>query len=261
MAREFLKGSLDSMSGHSKFKTIMHRKGAKDAKRAKLFTKVIRELTVAARMGGGDATGNPRLRAAIAAARVANLPKDTMERAVRRGAGDDESANYEEIRYEGYGPGGVAIIVEALTDNRNRAAADIRTAFNKHGGSLGEANSVSFQFDRVGLVQYAAQKISEAAIFEAALEAGAGDVVSDETLHEITCAPQDFNAVRESLEGKFGPADSAGLTWKPKVTTPVSEEDTETLFRLIEALEDSDDVQTVSANYEISDEAIARLSA
>jgi len=249
------------MAGHSKFKNIMYRKGAQDAKRAKLFTKLIRELTVAARAGGGDPAGNPRLRTAISAARAANLPKDTLERAIRRGAGNDDGANYEEIRYEGYGPSGVALIVEALTDNRNRSAAEIRTAFNKHGGSLGETNSVSFQFERVGLVQYAVDKVAEAKIFEAALDAGAENVETDAALHEVTCATEDFNTVCEALENAFGPPDSAGLVWKPKTTTSVDEGDAETLFRLIEVLEDNDDVQTVSANYEISDEAIAKLSA
>ncbi len=249
------------MAGHSKFKNIMYRKGAQDAKRAKLFTKLIRELTVAARAGGDDPAGNPRLRTAIAAARAANLPKDTLERAIRRGAGNDDGANYEEIRYEGYGPSGVALIVEALTDNRNRSAAEIRTAFNKHGGSLGETNSVSFQFERVGLVQYAVDKVAEAKIFEAALDAGAENVETDAALHEVTCTTEDFNVVCEALENAFGPPDSAGLVWKPKTTTSVDEGDAETLFRLIEVLEDNDDVQTVSANYEISDEAIAKLSA
>ncbi|PCJ61473.1 MAG: YebC/PmpR family DNA-binding transcriptional regulator [Rhodospirillaceae bacterium] len=249
------------MAGHSKFKNIQYRKGAQDAKRAKLFTKIIRELTVATRAGGGDLDGNPRLRTAVMTARAANLPKDTLERAIRRGAGDDDGVNYEEIRYEGYGPGGAALIVEALTDNRNRSAAEIRTAFNKHGGSLGEINSVLFQFERVGMLQYPVDKVAEAVLFEAALEAGAENVETDATLHEVTCAPDDFNAVREALEKTFGAPDSAALVWKPKTTAPVSDDDVETLFRLIEVLEDNDDVQTVSANYEISDAALAKLSA
>ncbi|MGB1547855.1 MAG: YebC/PmpR family DNA-binding transcriptional regulator [Alphaproteobacteria bacterium] len=249
------------MAGHSKFKNIMYRKGAQDAKRAKLFTKISRELMVAAREGGEDPAANSRLRSAIAAARTANLPKDRVERAIRRGAGNEEGANYEAIRYEGYGPGGVAVIVEALTDNRNRTAAEIRTAFSKHGGNLGETNSVSFQFERAGLVQYDAKEIPEEAIFEAALEAGATNVVTEGGQHEVTCAPEDFNQVREALEAKFGAPESAGLAWKPMTLTPISEGDAETLFRLIEALEDNDDVQTVSANYEVSDEVIARLSA
>ncbi|MCE2510228.1 MAG: YebC/PmpR family DNA-binding transcriptional regulator [Alphaproteobacteria bacterium] len=249
------------MAGHSKFKNIMYRKGAQDAKRAKLFTKIIRELTVAAREGGEDPSANPRLRSAIASAKAANLPKDRVERAIRRGAGNEEGTNYEAIRYEGYGPGGVALIVEALTDNRNRAAAEIRTAFSKHGGNLGETNSVSFQFERAGLVQYAAKGIPEDAIFEAALEAGATNVATEGGQHEVSCAPEDFNQVREGLEAKFGVPESAGLVWRPTVMAPIGEGDAATLFRLIEALEDNDDVQTVSANYEVSDEVIARLSA
>jgi len=249
------------MAGHSKFKNIMYRKGAQDKKRAKLFTKFIRELTVAARQGGADPAANPRLRSAIAGARAANLPKDGMERAIARGAGNEEGANYEEIRYEGYGPGGVALIVEALTDNRNRAAAELRTAFSKHGGNLGETNSVSFQFERAGLICYAAAAVSENAIFEAAIEAGAADVVSDADVHEVSCAPEDFNNLREELETKFGPPERAELIWKPTTTTKVDEGDAEKLFRLIDALEENDDVQTVSANYEVSDAIIARLSA
>ena len=249
------------MAGHSKFKNIMYRKGAQDAKRAKLFTKFIRELTVAARQGGADPAANPRLRSAIAGARAANLPKDRMERAIARGAGNEEGANYEEIRYEGYGPGGVALIVEALTDNRNRAAAELRTAFSKHGGNLGETNSVSFQFERAGLICYAAATVSENALFEAAIKAGAADVVTDAALHEISCAPEDFNNLRAGFEAKFGSPERAGLVWRPTTTTKVGERDAEKLFRLIAALEDNDDVQTVSANYEVSDAIIARLSA
>jgi len=248
------------MAGHSKFKNIMYRKGAQDAKRAKLFTKFTRELTVASRQGGEDPATNPRLRSAIAGARAANLPKDRIERAIRRGAGNDEGANYEEIRYEGYGPGGVALIVEALTDNRNRAAAELRTAFSRYGGNLGETNSVSFQFERAGIIQYAAATISEGALLEVAVEEGAADVMSDADFHEVSCAPEDFNNLREGLEAKFGPPERAELIWKPTTTTKVGENDVEKLFRLIDTLEDNDDVQTVSANYEISDEVITRLS-
>ncbi len=248
------------MAGHSQFKNIMYRKGAQDAKRAKLFTKLIRELTVAARFGGGDPDGNPRLRSAIAVAKSGNLPKDTMERAIKRGAGGGEGENYEEIHYEGYGPSGVAIIVEALTDNRNRTVGEVRAAFTKYGGSLGETNSVSFQFDRVGSIAYPSTAGSADDVFEAALEAGADDVETSEAGHEISCAPDDLHAVREALESRLGAAERAGLVWRPQATVPVADDKLETLFKLIEALDDSDDVQTVSANYEVSEDALAKLT-
>lgn len=249
------------MAGHSQFKNIMYRKGAQDAKRGKVFTKLIRELTVAARSGLPDPEANSRLRSAIAAARAANMPKDTMERAIRRGAGEDGGESYEEVRYEGYGPGGVAVIVEALTDNRNRTASEVRAAFNKHGGSLGESGSVSFMFDRIGLVHYPADVASADAMFEAALEAGAEDVVSDEGGHEITCAPDDVSHVREALEQRFGAADAARLDWKPNVSIAIDERQAETLLKLLAALDDNDDVQRVMANYEVADEVLERLSA
>lgn len=248
------------MAGHSQFKNIMYRKGAQDAKRAKLFTKLIRELTVAAK-GGSDPAANPRLRAAIAAARQANMPKDTLERAIKRGAGAGGTENYEEIRYEGYGPGGVAVIVEALTDNRNRTAAEVRSAFSKHGGSLGETGSVSFQFQRVGSIRYPAPAASEERMFEAALDAGADDCTSDAAGYEITCAPGLFNEVREALEAEFGPADNPGLVWRPIGTVPVDEDEAGTLLKLLGALDDNDDVQQVSANYEISDDLLRKLTA
>lgn len=189
------------------------------------------------------------------------MPKDTMERAIRRGAGEDGGESYEEVRYEGYGPGGVAVIVEALTDNRNRTASEVRAAFNKHGGSLGESGSVSFMFDRIGLVHYPADVASADAMFEAALEAGAEDVVSDEGGHEITCAPDDVSHVREALEQRFGAADAARLDWKPNVSIAIDERQAETLFKLLAALDDNDDVQRVMANYEVADEVLERLSA
>ena len=192
------------MAGHSQFKNIMYRKGAQDAKRAKVFTKLIRELTSAARSGIADPAMNPRLRSAIIAARAANMPKDTIERAIKRGAGQEEGTQFEEIRYEGYGPGGVAVIVEALTDNRNRTAGEIRSAFNKYGGALGESGSVNFLFERVGVVRYPASTASADAMFEAVLEAGANDVDSSAAGHEITCAPEALNDVREALAAKFG---------------------------------------------------------
>jgi YebC/PmpR family DNA-binding regulatory protein len=239
----------------------MHRKGKQDAKRGKIFTKLIREIMVAARNGLPDPAANPRLKAAITAAKAQNMPKDTIERAIKRGSGAEDGANFEEVRYEGYGPGGVAIIVEALTDNRNRTASDVRSIFTKNGGSLGETNSVAFNFVRKGLIVYPAAIGSADAVFEAALEAGADDVVSGDEIHEIVTSPDDFAAVRDALEAKFGAAESARLSWRPGVTVPVDAAQAETLFQLIEALEDNDDVQTVSANYDVADEVVARLSA
>ncbi len=247
------------MAGHSKFKNIMYRKGAQDAKRAKLFTKLIREITVAARSGMPDPDQNPRLRAAVTTAKTSNMAGDTIERAIKRGAGPGEGDNFEEIRYEGYGPGGVAIIVEALTDNRNRTAAEVRGAFSKHGGSLGETNSVSFMFDRVGSMQFPADTASADDMFEAALEAGASDVETTDDGHEIICAPDDFHEVRESLEERFAAPGQAGLTWRPQSSVDVDEEGAEKLFRLLEALDESDDVQSVSANFAVSDDIMAKL--
>lgn len=248
------------MAGHSQFKNIMHRKGAQDARRAKIFTKLIRELTTAARMGQPDPNANPRLRAAVQAARAANMPKDTVERAIKRGAGGDAADNYEEVRYEGYGPGGVAVIVEALTDNRNRTAGEVRAAFSKNGGQLGETNSVAFMFDRVGEIVFPVKVASAEAVFEAALEAGAEDVQSDEENHTVTCAQDDFAAVREALEKTFGDPSSAKLVWRPKTTTPIGGEKAETLLKMIEVLEDNDDVQQVYANFDISAEELSKLA-
>ena len=248
------------MAGHSQFKNIMHRKGAQDAKRAKIFTKHIRELTVATKMGLPDPDMNPRLRTAIAAAKGVNMPKDTMERAIKRGAGGDE-ADYEEVRYEGYGPGGVALIVEALTDNRNRTASEIRSAFAKHGGNLGETGSVSFMFKRVGLVHFADGAAGADDMFEAALEAGADDVTSGADGHDISCDPDAFGAVKEALEDKFGKAETARLDWIPQTTVPVDEDTAGTLFKLLDILDDSDDVQRVSANFDVAAEVMERLSA
>ncbi|MCC7275761.1 MAG: YebC/PmpR family DNA-binding transcriptional regulator [Alphaproteobacteria bacterium] len=249
------------MAGHSQFKNIMYRKGAQDKKRAKVFTKIIRELTVAARSGLPDPASNPRLRAAMIAAREANMPKDTIDRAVKRGAGGEDGAAYEEVRYEGYGPGGVAIIVEALTDNRNRTAADVRSAFSKHGGALGETNSVGFLFDRVGAIRYPASAGGADAVFETAVEAGADDVQSDTDGHEILCAPEALNAVRDALEAKLGPAEKATLVWRPRTTAPVDDETAETVFKLLDALEDNDDVQNVHANFEATEAALAKVGA
>ena len=249
------------MAGHSQFKNIMYRKGAQDKKRAKVFTKLIRELTTAARTGLPDPNANPRLRAAILAARQANMPKDTVERAIKRGSGGGDGEAYDEVRYEGYGPGGVAVIVEALTDNRNRTASEIRAAFTKAAGALGETNSVSFLFDHVGEIAYPAATASADDMLEAAIEAGADDVSSDEERHAVITATDDLNAVRDALEQRFGPADSARLVWRAKTAAPVDEETAQSVFKLLDTLEDSDDVQNVYANFEVSDEVLARLSA
>jgi YebC/PmpR family DNA-binding regulatory protein len=248
------------MAGHSQFKNIMHRKGAQDAKRAKVFTKIIRELTVSAKTGLPDPAANPRLRAAIQEARGNNMPRDTIERAIKRGQGGGDDSNYEEVRYEGYGPGGVAIIVEALTDNRNRTASDIRSAFSKNGGSLGETNSVSFQFDRVGAIHYPVKAASADAMFEAALEVGADNVESSEDGHDVTCSMDDLGAVRDALEAKFNTPESARLEWRPKLTTPIEGEAAETLLKLLEILDDHDDVQRVASNFDMSEETLARLN-
>jgi YebC/PmpR family DNA-binding regulatory protein len=248
------------MAGHSQFKNIMHRKGAQDAKRAKIFTKIGRELTVAAK-SGADPEFNPALRAAILLAKTNNMPKDNIERAIKRGAGGDDDANYVEISYEGYGPGGVAVIVDALTDNRNRTAAEVRSIFGKHGGNLGESGSVAFQFKRCGAISYPAASAKDEAMFEVALEAGAEDVVSDRDGHEIITAPDDFAQVLDGLKAKFGEPQSAALSWKPNITVAVDEERARTLMALIEALEDNDDVRSVSTNLEISDEVMEKLGA
>src|SRR6266700_1299799 len=248
------------MSGHSQFKNIMYRKGAQDKKRGKVFTKLIRELTTAARQGLPDPAANPRLRAAILAARQANMPKDTVERAIKRGAGGEGGEAYDEVRYEGYGPGGIAIIVEALTDNRNRTASEVRAAFTKAGGALGETNSVGFLFEHVGEIVYPAEASADA-MLEAAIEAGAEDVESDDDGHVVISAPEDLNSVRDALEQRFGPANSARLAWRPKSATTIDEEIATGLFKLLETLEDSDDVQNVYANFEVGEEVMARLSA
>jgi len=245
------------MAGHSQFKNIMHRKGAQDARKAKVFNKLAREITVAAKSGLADPAANPRLRAAIQAARQQNMPRDRIDRAIRSASGSDD-ANYEEVRYEGYGPGGVALIVEALTDNRNRTAADIRSAFAKHGGNLGETNSVSFMFERVGLILYPAVVADADAMFEAALEAGAENVEFDDG-HEITTTIENLAAVRDALEAKFGTAESARLTWRPLNRLSPDADSAATLIKLLDALDDNDDVQTVLGNFEISDEVMARL--
>lgn len=246
------------MAGHSKFKNIMFRKGAQDKKRAKLFSKLAKEITVAAKLGMPDPDHNPRLRSAIAAARAQSMPKDNIQRAMDKASGGDDD-NYEEARYEGYGPGNVALIIEALTDNRNRTAAEVRTAFTKNGGTLGETNSVAFNFERVGLVKYPASAGGEDTVMEAAIEAGAQDVESGEDGHDIYCDPVDLHDVQKSLEDALGEPESARLDWKPLNTVDVPADDAQTLFNLLNALDDSDDVQHVAANYEIDDAIMAQL--
>ena len=246
------------MAGHSKFKNIMFRKGAQDKKRAKLFSKLAKEITVAAKLGMPDPEHNPRLRSAIAAARAQSMPKDNIQRAMDKASGSD-GENYEEARYEGYGPGNVALIVEALTDNRNRTASEVRTAFTKNGGSMGATNSVAFNFERVGQIKYAAAVGSEDQIMEASIEAGAQDVESNEDGHDIYCQPDDLNDVQKSLGKTLGEPESARLDWRPLNTVDVSEANAQTLFNLLDALDNSDDVQHIAANFEIDDEVMARL--
>ncbi len=249
------------MAGHSKWANIKHRKGRADAVRAKQFSKLGREIYVAAKLGGGDPDMNPRLRLAIATARGQSMPKDGIEKAIQKGIGGGEGENYEEVRYEGYGPGGVAIIVEALTDNRNRTAGEVRSIFTKNGGNLGESGSVNFMFDRIGEIIYPKSVASDEDMFEAALEAGATNVESDEEDHIITCEVTDFAAVQKALEGQYGEPQKAGLIWKPNVMSEVSEEQAETILKLIDTLEEDDDVQTVTANLELDDEVMEKLLA
>jgi YebC/PmpR family DNA-binding regulatory protein len=250
------------MAGHSKFKNIMHRKGAQDKKRAKIFNKWGREITVAARLGGIDPDMNPRLRLAIKSARADNMPNDRIKRAIE--VADPNSAdatNYEEIRYEGYGPGGTAIVVETLTDNRNRTVSELRTIFSKGGGNLGETNSVIFMFDRVGEIVYPADKADADTMFEAAVEAGAENVESDDEGHEVITDAADFGAVRDALEEKFGEPERSGLVWKPNMKTELNAEDAEKIMKLIDNIEDNDDVQNVFCNFEMSDAVAEKLMA
>ncbi|MFO1027487.1 MAG: YebC/PmpR family DNA-binding transcriptional regulator [Acetobacteraceae bacterium] len=249
------------MAGHSQFKNIMHRKGAQDARRARQFAKIIREITVAARSGLPDPGSNPRLRAAIIAARQANMPKDTVDRAIKKATGAGGGDDYAEVRYEGYGPAGVAVIVEALTDNRNRTASDVRAAFSKHGGALGETNSVSFMFNRMGVIRYPAATASADDMLEAAIEAGADNVESDDDWHEVTCAVDDFFTVRDALETRFGEPETARLDWRPSNTVAVDEDRARSLLKLLDALEENDDVQNVYANFDIPEQVMAALSA
>jgi YebC/PmpR family DNA-binding regulatory protein len=248
------------MAGHSQFKNIMHRKGRQDAVKSKLFSKLAREITVAAKLGIPDPAMNPRLRAAIIAARAENMSKDSIDRAIKKAQGGDAEA-YDEIRYEGYGPGGIAVIVEVLTDNRNRTASDVRSYFTKTGGNLAETGAVSFMFDHVGVVEFDAKAASADTMLEAAIEAGADDVVSSETGHEVYATQDSFANVARALEAKFGEPRKAGLVWKPQNTVEIDDEKGEKVFKLMELLNEHDDVQNVYANFEVSDALMAKMIA
>ncbi|WP_336276622.1 YebC/PmpR family DNA-binding transcriptional regulator [Bartonella sp. CB178] len=248
------------MAGHSQFKNIMHRKGRQDAVRSKVFSKLTREITVAAKQGSPDPAINARLRLAIQNAKAQSMPKDNIERAIKKATGND-TENYDEVRYEGYGPGGVAIIVEALTDNRNRTASNVRAAFTKSGGALGETGSVSFMFDRIGEIIYKPEIGTTDSVVDAAIEAGAEDVQSEETGHHVICAFEDIGEVSKTLEMKLGEAESIKTVWKASTLTPIDEEKASSLLRLIATLEEDDDVQNVYANFDVSDEVLAKLSA
>jgi YebC/PmpR family DNA-binding regulatory protein len=247
------------MAGHSQFKNIMHRKGAQDAKRARLFARLTREIIVAAREGLADPALNPRLRGAMAAARAANMPRDNIERAIKRATGGEDTAHYQDVRYEGFAPGGVAVIIEALTDNRNRTASEIRTAFAKHGGTLAETGSVSHQFTHVGSIVFPARVGTAEAIFEAAVDGGANDVESSASGHEVLCDVEAFNTVRDALESRLGPPSSARLIWRALMDVPVSGETAVAVLELLDMLEDTDDVQQVFANCDIADDVVRRF--
>ena len=246
------------MAGHSQFKNIMHKKGKQDAIRSKLFSKLAREITVAAKMGLPDMAMNARLRSAVLAARAENMPKDNIERAIKKAAGAD-SENYDEVRYEGYAPGGVAVIVEALTDNRNRTAGEVRSYFSKAGGALAETGAVSFMFDRVGLIVFDRKVATDDAMLEAAIDAGADDVVSGPEEHEVITSVESLREAQKALEANFGEPRKAALAWRPQNTVTVEDEAGEKILKLIGALEENDDVQNVTANFEISDALIAKL--
>jgi len=246
------------MAGHSKWANIQHRKGRQDAARSKLFSKLAKEITVAAKMGDPDPDKNPRLRLAVKEAKSQSVPKDVIDRAIKKSQGGD-AENYDEIRYEGYGPNGVAVIVEAMTDNRNRTASTVRSTFSKNGGNLGETGSVSFMFERKGEIVYPASAGDDEAIFEAAIDAGAEDVESSEDGHIIYCADTDLNDVSTALEAALGESEHTKLIWKPTTTTELGLEDMQKLMKLIDALEDDDDVQNVTTNFEASDEVLAQL--
>lgn len=248
------------MSGHSKWANIKHRKGAADAKRGKIFTRLIKEITVAAKFGGGDPSGNPRLRSAIATAKTENMPKDNIERAIKKGTGELEGVVYDEITYEGYGPGGVAVLVDCMTDNKNRTVGEVRFAFSKTGGNLGESGCVSYMFDKKGLITVDKQSIDEEKLMELALDAGAEDVLDEENEFHVYTAPEDFDSVRESLEGQGVTFLEASLSMIPQNTVEVSDESVaKRVIKLMELLEDNDDVQDVHANFDIPDEIMESL--
>jgi YebC/PmpR family DNA-binding regulatory protein len=248
------------MAGHSQFKNIMHRKGKQDAVRSKLFSKFAREITVAAKMGTPDPAMNPRLRMAVLAARAENMPKDNIERAIKKAAGGD-AENYDEVRYEGRGPGGTVLIVEALTDNRNRTSAAVRSSFTKAGGELGATGSATFLFDRVGEITYPAAIGDADKVMEAAIDAGAEDVLSDESGHTILCGFETLSEVTKSLEASLGAPASAKMVWKPQNTVMLDEEKAQAVMKLLDVLDNDDDVQNVFSNFEVSDEVMAKLTA
>lgn len=247
------------MAGHSKWANIKHRKAGQDAKRAKIFSKLGREITVAAKLGGEDPDMNPRLRLALSTARGQSMSKDAIERAVKKGVGDTDGEDYVEIRYEGYGTGGVAVIVEALTDNKNRTASEVRSIFTKQGGNLGETGSVGFMFDQVGEIIYPADKASHDKMFESGVEAGAENVESDDDVHVITCAVEDFAAVRDHLEKAYDEPEKSGLVWRSNVDADLDEDQARSVLKLIDALEDCDDVQHVYTNMNVDDDIMQRL--
>jgi len=249
------------MAGHSKFKNIMYRKGAQDKKRAKIFTKLIREITVAARVGIADPEKNPRLRSAVSAANSANMPKDTIKRAILRGSDSQRGETFEEICYEGFGPGGVSVIIDALTDNRNRAAAEIRSCFSKHGGHLGEVGSVNYMYEKVGLIHYPSDDKTSAEIFNKASDFGAEDVTIDDLGCDVFCQTGIFHDLRSDLENAFGSPDSAGLAWRAKNLVTIGESDAQSVIGLIEELDSLEDVQSVYSDYDIPEEIMSKLVA
>jgi len=249
------------MAGHSHAKNVAVRKGKQDAKRAKIFTKIAREIMAACKLGMPDPAFNPRLRAAILKARAENITNDKIRDTIKRASGAENTENYEEVRYEGYAPGGVAIIIEALTDNRNRTASEIRSIFTKAGSAMGESGSVSFMFDRLAVITYPASAASEDAMLDAAIESGADNAESNKEEHTISCTVESFGSVRDALEAKFGSPLSTKIIWQPKITAPIDEEQAKLVFKLIDTLEDNDDVQEVFSNYDVAEEVLERLSA
>lgn len=248
------------MSGHNKWSTIKHKKGAADAKRGKMFSKLIKEITIAARMGGGDIEGNPRLRTAVNTARTANMPKDNIERAIKRGTGEIEGVNYEEITYEGYGPGGVAVLLEVLTDNKNRTVAEIRHIFDKYSGNLGESGCVSWMFDKKGMIEVVSGGLTEDEVMEIAIENGAQDVKDEGDTFEITTEPSDFEVVRKAMEQKGWKIDLAEVTMIPQTTVKLEGKKAEQMLKMMDALDDHEDLQRVYANFDISEEEMLRVS-